>query len=78
MLAINEASAKDFAVAEDSELRKLVADVAAAYFSNSHVSPTEIPSVISQIANSLAAVGAPAVECGGGARSSKTHARPDP
>jgi predicted transcriptional regulator len=49
-------------VAEDLELRKLVADVAAAYFGNSHVTPSEIPTVISQIANSLSAIGAPAVE----------------
>jgi predicted transcriptional regulator len=62
VLAINEASAKDFAVAEDSELRKLVADVAAAYFSNSHVTAAEIANVIQQISGSLAAVGAPAAE----------------
>jgi predicted transcriptional regulator len=45
--------------AEDSSqsLRNLVAEVAAAYFANSHVGPTEIPSVISQIATSLASVG---------------------
>ncbi len=44
------------------ELQKIVGQIAAAYFSNSHVSPTEIPTVINQIANSLGAVGAPAVE----------------
>jgi predicted transcriptional regulator len=38
-------------------LKALVADVAAAYFSNAHVSATEIPQVIGQIAASLAAVG---------------------
>ena len=41
-------------------LRELVAEVAAAYFSNSPVSAGEIPSVIGQIAASLAGVGAPA------------------
>lgn len=42
----------------DSEgaLRQLVAQVAAAYFSNSHVNPSEIPNVISQIASSLGGV----------------------
>ena len=39
-------------------LRQLVAEVAAAYFSNSHVSPADIPSVVQQIASSLEAVGA--------------------
>lgn len=38
-------------------LRELVAEVAAAYFSNSPVSSAEIPMVIEQIANSLAGVG---------------------
>ena len=37
---------------ESDHLRELVAEVAAAYFSNSHVGPTEIPMVISQIAAS--------------------------
>jgi len=37
-------------------LRELVSDVAAAYFSNSHVSPGEIPQVVAQIASSLKAV----------------------
>lgn len=42
-------------------LRELVADVAAAYFSNSHVNVSDIPQVVSQIAASLAAVnGTPA------------------
>jgi predicted transcriptional regulator len=48
--------------AEELDLRKIVGDVAAAYFSNSHVTPAEIPTVISQIASSLLAVGAPAQE----------------
>ena len=43
---------------ENSEkLRELVAEVAAAYFSNSHVGVSEIPNVVSQIASSLSAVG---------------------
>ncbi|MBV9510953.1 MAG: MucR family transcriptional regulator [Caulobacteraceae bacterium] len=44
------------------DLRKLVGDVAAAYFANNHVTSVEIPGVISQIATSLLAVGAAAVE----------------
>lgn len=44
-------------MAEETELRVLVAEVAAAYFSNSHVSPGEISTVIAQIADSLSAVG---------------------
>jgi predicted transcriptional regulator len=45
-------------MAERSDrLRELVAEVAAAYFSNSHVSQTDLGAVISQIAASLSAVG---------------------
>ena len=44
-------------MAEDNiDLRELVAEVAAAYFSNSNVNPNDIPQVIAQIAASLAAV----------------------
>lgn len=44
-------------MAEDNEhLRDLVADVAAAYFSNTHVPAADIPLVIQQIAASLNAV----------------------
>lgn len=43
---------------EDATLRTLVAEVAAAYFSNSHVAPGDIPLVMAQIATSLSAVGA--------------------
>ncbi len=42
---------------EQERLRELVADVAAAYFSNSHVTPGDIPNVIAQIASSLSSVG---------------------
>lgn len=42
---------------QDESLRTLVADVAAAYFSNSHTAPSDIPAVIAQIAASLEAVG---------------------
>lgn len=49
-------------MSDDVDLRKLVADVAAAYFSNSHVTPTEIPTVINHIASSLSGVGAAVVE----------------
>jgi predicted transcriptional regulator len=38
-------------------LRELVSDVAAAYFSNTHVSPSEIAGVLDQIAASLGAIG---------------------
>ena len=47
---------------DDLELKKIVGDVAAAYFGNSHVTPNEIATVISQIASSIAAIGAPAPE----------------
>jgi predicted transcriptional regulator len=40
----------------DVALRQLVAQVAAAYFSNSHVNAAEIPNVIAQIASSLGGV----------------------
>lgn len=51
-------------MAEQSDrLRELVAEVAAAYFSNSHVSQNDLGAVISQIATSLSAVGeAPVLE----------------
>jgi predicted transcriptional regulator len=49
-------------VSDTLELQKIVGQVAAAYFNNSHVAPGEIPTVIGQIATSLAAVGGPAVE----------------
>ena len=51
-------------MAEHSDrLRELVAEVAAAYFSNSHVSQGDLGAVISQIAASLSAVGEiPAVD----------------
>ena len=41
----------------DQPLRGLVADVAAAYFSSSHVSAADIPNIIAQIATSLGGVG---------------------
>jgi predicted transcriptional regulator len=45
-------------LAESSDnLKELVADVSAAYFSNTHVAIADIPVVIQQIATSLAAVG---------------------
>lgn len=40
----------------DDRLRELVAEVAAAYFTNSHVGPDQIPNVVKQIASSLIAV----------------------
>ncbi|HEX8232438.1 MAG TPA: MucR family transcriptional regulator [Caulobacteraceae bacterium] len=43
---------------EQDTLRELVAEVAAAYFSNSHVNPSEIPNVVQQIASSLSGIGA--------------------
>ncbi len=49
---------------EASDLRTLVAEVAAAYFSNSHVATADIPQVIGAITASLQGVGeaAPAAE----------------
>jgi predicted transcriptional regulator len=44
-------------VDENNELRELVAEVAAAYFSNAHVNASDIPTVIQQIASSLSAIG---------------------
>lgn len=45
-------------MAEDSDhLRKLVAEVSAAYLSNSHASPSDIPAIVAQISASLSAVG---------------------
>ncbi|MFI4973054.1 MAG: MucR family transcriptional regulator [Caulobacterales bacterium] len=46
----------------DEKLFDLVAHVAAAYFSNSHVGVEDIPAVINQIAVSLSGVGAAAAE----------------
>jgi predicted transcriptional regulator len=39
-----------------ADLKALVASVAAGYFTNSHIAPYEIPSVIAQIAASLSAI----------------------
>lgn len=47
-------------MADSERLQELVAEVAAAYFSNSHVTPSDIPMVVQQIASSLAAVKASA------------------
>lgn len=49
---------------ESLSLRDLVAEVVAAYFSNSHVNANDIPYVISQIASGLIAVGGLAGESG--------------
>lgn len=38
-------------------LRELVSDVAAAYFSNTHVSPAEVTEVLQRIASTLGAIG---------------------
>jgi predicted transcriptional regulator len=46
----------------DNNLRELVAEVSAAYFSNVHVNQTDIAAVISQIAASLQGVGAPTAQ----------------
>ena len=42
---------------DNNGLRELVAKVSAAYFSNSHVNPVDVPQVVAQIAAGLAAVG---------------------
>jgi len=49
-------------VSDTLELQKIVGQVAAAYFGNSHVNPPDISTVIAQIATSLTSVGAPAAE----------------
>lgn len=49
-------------MSETLDFQKIVGEVAAAYFGNSHVSVSEIGAVIQQIATSLSAVGAPALE----------------
>lgn len=49
-------------MSDSLELQKIIGQVAAAYFGNSHVSPAEISTVINQIASSLAAVGEPQAE----------------
>lgn len=41
---------------EDNKLRDLVAQVAASYFSNTHVNPSDIKAVVGEIAASLIAV----------------------
>ncbi|HKT54882.1 MAG TPA: MucR family transcriptional regulator [Caulobacteraceae bacterium] len=46
-------------MSDSLELQKIIGQVAAAYFNNSHVSPAEIPTIINHIASSLAAVGMP-------------------
>ena len=45
-------------MSDQIELQQIVGEVAAAYFSNNHVTPAEISVVISNIATSIAAVGA--------------------
>ena len=49
-------------VSEGAALRSLVAQVTAAYFTNSHVAPGEIPAVIAQVAASLSSVSTGASE----------------
>lgn len=49
-------------MSDDTDLRYIVADIAAAYFRKNHVTPSEIPTVISQIAVSLSAAGPAVVE----------------
>ena len=49
-------------MSDSIELQKIIGQVAAAYFNNSHVSPAEIPTVIGNIATSLTAAGTPAAE----------------
>jgi predicted transcriptional regulator len=50
---------------ENDRLQELVAQVAAAYFSNSHTPLAEIPQIITQIATSLGSVGASPSAAGG-------------
>ena len=61
---------------DENNLRDLVAEVSAAYFSNSHVNPADIPQVIAQIALSLASVGATTADSqGGGAEAAPERAK---
>ena len=62
----------------DDRLRELVAEVAAAYFSNSHVAPGEIPTVVNQIASSLSAVSAVAAAEEAPAEAAPEFKRPTP
>jgi predicted transcriptional regulator len=63
-------------MSSEVRLQELVAQVAAAYFSGSHVSVAEIPTVISQIATSLGAMSpARAVESSGPEISKATSAQ---
>jgi len=52
--------AGEFVLLADADLKKIVAELASAYFANRHVSPSEISTVIHHIATSLSSVGAPA------------------
>lgn len=45
-------------MSDQIELQQIIGQVAAAYFNNNHVTPSEIPVVIGNIATSIAAVGA--------------------
>lgn len=45
-------------MSDQTELQQIIGQVAAAYFSNNHVTPSEILTVIGNIATSIAAVGA--------------------
>ena len=45
-------------MSDQIELQQIIGQVAAAYFNNNHVTPSEIPTVIGNIATSISAVGA--------------------
>jgi predicted transcriptional regulator len=64
-------------MSSQGELRELVAGVAAAYFSFSHVSPADIPGVIDGIAASLERVRDPTDAAGGASDESRVAAEPE-
>ena len=45
-------------MSDQIKLQQIIGQVAAAYFNNNHITPSEIPVVIGAIATSIAAVGA--------------------
>ena len=61
---------------QERGLRELVAEVAAAYFSNAHVGQADIPGVINQIASSLRAVEDGSGQIEGSAAEQPTRATP--
>lgn len=63
---------------DETHLRELVAEVAAAYFSNSHVGASDIPGVIAQIASSLGAIGSVGAQTSAPEAAAPSQARATP